>query len=182
MRPPDQVIAWPVRVCVQPLIALASSISKSAGEPIVTRTPPAGSVSFGTLKTRSTSAPATTAVGVSDMCAAAGPAAASAASAAPALEAQVARDDHPLHLIRPFADLEDLLVAVEPRDRVLVHEAVAPVDLERPACGAVRQLARVELRHRRRLPEVASRILLPGGAVDESPRGLDLGRHVDQLL
>ena len=45
------------------------------------------------------------------------------------LEAQELRDDHALHLVRAFADLEDLLVAVEPRDRVLLHEAVAAVDL-----------------------------------------------------
>ena len=50
---------------------------------------------------------------------------------AEALEAEVLGDHHPLHLVRALADLEDLLVAVEARDRVLVHEAVAAVDLER---------------------------------------------------
>src|SRR5829696_8559505 len=47
------------------------------------------------------------------------------------LEAEVLGDDHPLHLVRALADFEDLLVTVEARDRVLVHEAVAAVDLER---------------------------------------------------
>jgi hypothetical protein len=50
----------------------------------------------------------------------------------------VLRNDHALHLVRALADLEDLLIAVEARDRVLVHEAVAAVDLERPVRGAVR--------------------------------------------
>ena len=41
-------------------------------------------------------------------------------------------DDHALDFIGALADLQDLLVAVEPRDRVLVHVAVAAVDLEGP--------------------------------------------------
>src|SRR2546426_12283818 len=48
------------------------------------------------------------------------------------LEAEVSGDHHPLDFIRALADLEDLLVAVEPRDRVLVHVPVATVDLEGP--------------------------------------------------
>src|SRR5262249_42780480 len=97
------------------------------------------------------------------------------------LEAEVAGDDHALHLVRALADLEDLLVAVEPRDRELVHEAVAAVDLERCVHGAVREQAGVELRLRRRQRERLSRVLEPGGAVDELPARVDLGRHVGQL-
>src|SRR6266542_2560224 len=96
-------------------------------------------------------------------------------------KAQVLRDHHPLHLVRALADLEDLLVAVEARDRVLVHVAVAAVDLERPVDGAVRELAGVELRHcglaRERLPLV----LQPRRLVDEVAPGLDLGCHVHEL-
>ena len=46
-----------------------------------------------------------------------------------ALDAEMPRDDHPLHFVRALADLQDLLVPVEPRDGVLVHVAVAAVDL-----------------------------------------------------
>ena len=71
-------------------------------------------------------------------------------------EAEQPRDHHPLHLVRPLADLEDLLVAVEARDRELVHVAVASVQLQRPVDDPVRHLARVELRHRRVAREVAA--------------------------
>src|SRR5207302_10181945 len=63
-----------------------------------------------------------------------------------ALQAEVLRDHHPLDLVRALADLEDLLVAVEPGDRGLVHVPVAAVDLERQVRDPVRQLAGVELR------------------------------------
>src|SRR5439155_19967763 len=53
------------------------------------------------------------------------------------LEPEVLGDHHPLHLVRAFADLEDLLVTVEPRDRRLLHEAVAAVDLERGVRNAM---------------------------------------------
>ena len=58
------------------------------------------------------------------------------------LEPELLRDHHALHLVRALADLEDLLVAVKAGDRVLVHEAVAAVDLERPVRRPVRELAR----------------------------------------
>src|SRR6478672_1191949 len=53
------------------------------------------------------------------------------------LQTQVPRDDHSLHLVRALADLEDLLVAVQARDRRLLHVPVAAVDLERGADHAV---------------------------------------------
>src|SRR5207302_8825866 len=95
-----------------------------------------------------------------------------------ALEPEVPRDDHPLDFVRALADLEDLLVAVEPRDRVLLHVAVAAVDLERPVRDAVRQLARVELRHRGFLRERAALVLEPRRLVDEIAPRLDLRGHV----
>src|SRR5262249_50631650 len=91
------------------------------------------------------------------------------------------RDHHALHLVRALADLEDLLVAVEPRDRELVHEAVAAVDLERRVDDAVRDEAREELRLRGGKRERLARVLEPGGAVDELPARLDLGCHVREL-
>ena len=74
-------------------------------------------------------------------------------------------DHDPLHLVRALADLEDLLVAVEARDRVLVHVAVAAVDLQRPVDGAVRELAGVELRHRGLAGERPALVLQPRGLV-----------------
>ena len=47
------------------------------------------------------------------------------------LQAEVPGYHHALDFVGALADLEDLLVAVEARDRRLVHEAVAAVDLER---------------------------------------------------
>src|SRR5512133_572967 len=90
------------------------------------------------------------------------------------LQAEQLRDHHALHLVRAFPDLEDLLVTVQARDRVLLHEAVAAVDLERRVRRAVREQAGVELRLRGGEAEVLPLVLEPGGAVDELPPGLDL--------
>ena len=54
-------------------------------------------------------------------------------------------DEHPLDLGGALADLEDLGVAVEPRDRVLLHEAVAAEDLGGDPGGGDRRLGGVEL-------------------------------------
>src|SRR3954447_18772610 len=62
------------------------------------------------------------------------------------LEAEEPGDDHSLYLVRALADLEDLLVAVEARDREFLGEAVAAVDLEGRVHDAVREDAGVELR------------------------------------
>src|SRR5829696_10280434 len=99
----------------------------------------------------------------------------------PQLEAETAGDDEPLDLVRALPDLQHLLIAVEPRDRVLVHEPVPPVDLERGVHDPVRQLARVELCNSRRLRERAPFLLQPCGLVDEVPGRLDLRRHVGEL-
>ena len=45
----------------------------------------------------------------------------------------------------------------------------------------MRELARVELRHRRLERERAAPVLEPGGLVDERAARLDLGRHVREL-
>src|SRR5665213_3590683 len=98
-----------------------------------------------------------------------------------ALETEEAGDHHALHLVGAFADLEDLLVAVEPRDRVLVHEAVTAVDLQCGIRGAIREQAGIELGLCRRERERLAVVLEPGGAVDELAAGLDLRRHVREL-
>src|SRR5215218_7164296 len=120
IRPPDHVIAWPARVCVHLGLSSPSSSSNSRGTPIVTRTTPCGSSAFGTENATSTASPTSTDFGVSDRCAPAGAASASAAR----LKPEMTSDDHPLNLIRAFSDLEDLLVTIEARDGVLVHEPV----------------------------------------------------------
>src|SRR5712691_4830820 len=96
------------------------------------------------------------------------------------LEPEQLADHHALHLVRAFADLQDLLVAVEPRDRVLLHETVAAVDLQRRVCGAVREQAGVELRLCGGEAEVLALILQPRGAVDELAPRLYLRRHVGE--
>src|SRR5258707_1010320 len=97
------------------------------------------------------------------------------------LQPQILGDDHALHLVRAFADLEDLLVAVEARDGELLHEAVATVDLERGVDDAIRQQPGVELRLGRREREVLALILEPCGLVDELAARVDLRRHVGEL-
>src|SRR5216110_2444315 len=82
-------------------------------------------------------------------------------------EAEVTGDHHALHLVRALADLEDLLVAVQARDRELLHEPVAAVDLEGGVDDAVREQAREELRLRRRERERLARVLEPRRPVDE---------------
>src|SRR6185436_44387 len=64
-------------------------------------------------------------------------------------ESEVAREDQSLDLARSLTDLQDLRVAVEAAHRRFVDVAVAAVDLHRFAGGGDRDLARVELRHRR---------------------------------
>src|SRR5262245_5189606 len=149
--------------------------------PRVTWSIPIGSSMFGTEKSRSTSAPVCTCDGLIERCADAPAGIAStrkttaeSAQAPRRLQPKVAGDHHALDLVRPLADLEDLLVAVQARDWILVHETVATVDLEAPVRCTVRQLARVQLCHRGRAPEVASLILLPRRLVDEVAGRLDL--------
>ena len=55
------------------------------------------------------------------------------------------------------------------------------MDLERRVRDAVRELARVELRHRGLARERPALVLQPRRLVDERAPGLDLGRHVREL-
>src|SRR4051794_10069004 len=94
---------------------------------------------------------------------------------------ELASDDHALDLARPLADLEHLRVAPVPRDGVLVHEAVATVDLSRLARVRHGDLARVELRDRslalERLPGEHPR----GRVVVGKPRRVRAHLHVGDL-
>src|SRR4029079_4182150 len=101
MLPPDHVIAWPVRDCVQPGFASASSRSKSAGIPSVTWSTPTASSSFGTENVRSTACPCCTFAGSRERCADAAPV------KTRALQTEMASDDHPLHFIRALSDLQN---------------------------------------------------------------------------
>src|SRR5688572_31693480 len=96
------------------------------------------------------------------------------------LEVEQPRDDHALHLVRALADLEDLLVPEEARDRGLLHEPVATVDLQPGVRGSVGEQSRVELRHRRFARERPPLILQPRRLVDERAARLDLGCHVGE--
>src|SRR4029078_9746060 len=104
ISPPDRCVAWPSRDCVQPCFASASSSSKSAGIPSVTWSTPTASSSFGTEKTRSTSALGCTGCGAMHRGAAAELAKTSA------LQTEMTSDDHTLNLIRALSDLQNLLV------------------------------------------------------------------------
>src|SRR5918994_7983300 len=66
------------------------------------------------------------------------------------LAAQRPRDHHLLHLVGALADREDLGVAVEAADGVLLDVAVAAVDLHGLLRAAHREPARLELRLRGR--------------------------------
>src|SRR3954447_17961262 len=91
------------------------------------------------------------------------------------------RDDHALHLVRSLADLEDLLVAEEARDRELLHEDVAAVDLEAGVDDAVGEKPRVELGLRRGERERLACVLETRRPVHELAAGLDLRGHVREL-
>src|SRR3954470_21888870 len=98
-----------------------------------------------------------------------------------ASRAERAGGEHMLALVGPFADGEDLRVPVEAADRVLLDVAVAAVDLHGLLAAAHGEPARLELRLRGGQGEVATRVLLARGLVDQQPRRLDLGRHVREL-
>src|SRR5690606_9504863 len=96
-------------------------------------------------------------------------------------QAELARDQHPLHLARPLTDLEDLGVPVEPPHGALVHETVAAEDLRRlprVVHGGVRrgQLGDGRLLLERLTPQHLRRRLVVG-----QPRGVHARLHVGDL-
>ena len=59
------------------------------------------------------------------------------------------RNRHQLHVRRAFVDLADLRVAIQLFDRVVAHEAVAAVQIDRHRRDALGNFRRVDLAHRR---------------------------------
>src|SRR5260370_6566465 len=90
-------------------------------------------------------------------------------------------DDQPLHFARAFADLENLRVTVETRNRRLVDESVATEDLGGLAGGGHRGFGRVHLGHGGRLTERFAPVPEPGGLVREVAGVLDGNGHVGAL-
>src|SRR4051794_26610917 len=93
-----------------------------------------------------------------------------------------ARDHEALDLARSLVDLGDLRVAVVALDGELLRVAVAAEDLDRLAALAARHLRREELRLGARLRMGLAAVLQPRSAIHEQPCGVDLGRHVGELV
>src|SRR4051812_40191762 len=96
-------------------------------------------------------------------------------------EAQVAGDEEALDLGGSLADLEHLRVAVEPRHRELLHEAVSAVDLDGVAGRGDRDLAGVQLGDRGLGLVRPALVTEPRRVVRVHPRRLDGDLHVGQL-
>src|SRR6187399_731937 len=94
---------------------------------------------------------------------------------------ELARDDQPLNLARPLADRGQLHVAEVFLGRVVLDEAVAAVNLDAVVGDLDRDLAGIQLRHRRLERRLAAELLEIRGVVGQEPRRLDLGRRVGQL-
>src|SRR5438034_3075184 len=73
------------------------------------------------------------------------------------LAAEEARDQHPLHLGRTLSDLVDLHVPPVTCDGIVLHEAVAAMDLHRLVRGALGGLGREQLAHRGEHPDLIGR-------------------------
>src|ERR1051325_9031513 len=86
-----------------------------------------------------------------------------------------------LDLAGALVDGRDLRVAHVALDRVVGRVAVAAVDLHGLDGGPLRELRRVELRHRGFLRERLARVLEPRGAVDEEAGRVDARGHVGEL-
>src|SRR5580704_12619452 len=94
---------------------------------------------------------------------------------------QVTSDQDPLHLAGPLTDLVDLDVAIEARDRRLLHESHPAVDLYRLVGAGGGDLGRVQLRHRGVWRRAPARIDGSGSSPGHQPRQLDLRAHVGEL-
>src|SRR5258707_14743170 len=89
----------------------------------------------------------------------------------------LAGDHEALDLLRALVDLRDLRVAHEALDRVLLDVAVAAEDLHRIGRDGHRDVAALELRHRRRLRQFRLLDALVGHApeaIEEAARRLAL--------
>src|SRR5262245_39036365 len=93
---------------------------------------------------------------------------------------EMAGDDQSLNLARALADRGQLHVAEELLGRVVLHEAVAAVDLHAVFGGAHGNLARIELGHRGFDAGARPGILERGSPIGQEPRSLDARGVVDQ--
>ena len=90
-------------------------------------------------------------------------------------------DHHLLHLVGALADREDLRVAVEAADRILLDVPVAAVDLHRLLGRPHREPAADQLCLRGRKREQLAPVLLHRRPVGEQARGLELRGDVRDL-
>src|SRR6476620_7307293 len=93
-------------------------------------------------------------------------------------------DHETLDLLGSLIDLRDLRVAHEALDRVLLDVAVAAEDLHRLGRAVHRDVAALELRHRRRLRQLRAVDAVVGHlaeTVEQPARALALGFHVGEL-
>src|SRR5439155_17557709 len=68
------------------------------------------------------------------------------------------RDEHPLDLRGPLADLIHLHIPPIPRHGVVLHEPIPPMDLHRVVRRPLRSLPRIQLRHRSEHPHLITRL------------------------
>src|SRR5439155_27351562 len=94
---------------------------------------------------------------------------------------ELAGDDEPQDLARAFADGRELHVAEEFLGRIILHETVAPMDLDAVVGGPHGDLAGVQLRHRRFESGAAPAVLEICGAVGQEARRLDARGVVSEL-
>ena len=87
-------------------------------------------------------------------------------------------DHEALDLGGALVDLEELRVAHQLLDRVLLHVAVAAEDLDRVGRHLHRRVGGEALRERRVQRRALAAVDQPRRLPREQPRGLDLGRHV----
>src|ERR1700722_10609695 len=90
-------------------------------------------------------------------------------------------DHQLLDLVGSLADREDLRVAVEPADRILLDVAVAAMDLERLVGRVNGEPPALQLCLRREQAKVAALVLEPGGLLHKKPARLGFDRDVGEL-
>src|SRR5690349_136359 len=95
---------------------------------------------------------------------------------------KLARDHQPLDLAGPFANGAEFYITVELFHRVILQEAVAAVNLHRLVGYTHRRLRGEQLGHRRFLVHVLAAVLHPRRALREQAGGVDIRRHVCQLV
>src|SRR5687767_1785472 len=93
---------------------------------------------------------------------------------------EMAGNDQALNLARPLANRRELHVAEELLGRVVLHEAVAAVNLHAVLGRAHGDLARIELGHRGFDRGARPAVLERGGTIRQQPRRFDPRRGIDE--